>query len=105
MFMKTTQNIKGIAVQHFVGRLCQTPILCSHDSVSRQCRIVRPPTGRWLQAIVPAVALLCATAFAQTADSIATLELRRRQAGIPAGEAALARGKTAMGSKNYTVAY
>jgi general secretion pathway protein D len=49
--------------------------------------------------------LLCASAFAQNADSIANLEVQRRQAAIPAGEAALARGKTAMGSKNYTVAY
>ncbi len=47
-----------------------------------------------------------ATAFAQkNADNIANLEVQRRQAAIPAGEAALARGKTAMSTKNYTVAY
>ena len=45
------------------------------------------------------------TAFAQNADNIANREVQRRQAAIPAGEAALARGKTAMSSKNYTVAY
>ncbi len=45
------------------------------------------------------------TAFAQNADNIADREVQRRQAAIPAGEAALARGKTAMSSKNYTVAY
>ena len=45
------------------------------------------------------------TAFAQNADNIANREVQRRQAAIPAGEAALARGRTAMSSKNYTVAY
>jgi len=103
--MKTTQNIKTTAVHHPVGRLCQTPIICSHGSVSRLQRVVRPPTGRWLQAIVPAILFLCGTAFAQNADSIADREVQRRQASIPAGEAALGRGKTAMRSKNYTVAY
>src|SRR3954468_3006766 len=103
--MNTTRNITTIAVHPLVGRLCQTPILCSHGSLSRYCRIVLPPTGRWLQAIVPAIVLLCAPAFAQNGDSIADREVQRRQSAIPAGEAALARGKTAMNSKNYTVAY
>src|SRR3954454_10596084 len=103
--MNTTRNIRTIAVHPLVGRLCQTPILCSHGSVSRHCRIVQPPTGRWLQAIVPVIVFLCATAFAQNGDSIADREVQRRQSAIPAGEAALARGKTAMNSKNYTVAY
>src|SRR6266498_1104710 len=49
--------------------------------------------------------LLSVTAFAQNADSIADREVQRRQAGIPAGEAALARGKSAIRAKNYTVAY
>src|SRR5262249_42756540 len=48
---------------------------------------------------------ICATAFAQNADSIAEREVQRRQAGIPAGEAALARGQAALRSKNYTAAY
>src|SRR5690349_13032510 len=95
-FMNTTRNIRTIAVHPRVGRLCQAPILCSDGSVSPQCRIVQPPTGRWLQAIVPVIFLLCATAFAQNGESIADREVQRRQAGIPAGEAALARGKTAM---------
>ena len=103
--MKITQKAVTIAVDRLVGRLCQTPVLCSHGSVSRHCRIVRPPTGRWLQAIVPAIFLLCATAFAQNAENIADREVQRRQAAIPAGEAALARGKSAMRSRNYTVAY
>src|SRR5262245_60870638 len=104
--MKFTQNVISIARHHLVGRLCQTLALCSHGSVSRHDRIVRPPTGRWLQAIVPAIFLICAaTAFAQNADSIAEREVQRRQAGIPAGEAALARGRAALRSKNYTAAY
>ena len=49
--------------------------------------------------------LLSGTAFAQNADNIADREVQRRQSAIPAGEAALARGKSAMRSRNYTVAY
>ena len=49
--------------------------------------------------------LFCSTAFAQNADNIADREVQRRQAAIPAGEAALARGKSAIRAKNYTVAY
>src|SRR5262245_4455815 len=104
-FMKITQNVVTVAVHRLVGRLCQTPVICSHGSVSRHHPIVRPPTGRWLQAIVPAIFLVCSTAFAQNADNIAEREVQRRQAAIPQGEAALARGKSAMRSKNYTVAY
>ena len=44
-------------------------------------------------------------AFAQTPDNIAEREVHRRQAAIPEGEAALARGKSALKAKNYTVAY
>src|SRR5438876_10298816 len=47
---------------------------------------------------------LCATSFAQTPDNVAEREVQRRQAAIPQGEAALARGKTAMKAKNYTLA-
>src|SRR5690349_11587274 len=43
--------------------------------------------------------------FAQNADNIAEREVERRQAAIPAGEAALARGKSALRSRNYTVAF
>jgi general secretion pathway protein D len=49
--------------------------------------------------------LVCATAFAQSPENIAEREVVRRQAGISEGEAALARGKSAMKAKNYTVAY
>src|SRR6266571_4761217 len=47
---------------------------------------------------------LCATSFAQTPDNVAEREVQRRQAALPQGEAALARGKTAMKAKNYTLA-
>src|SRR5437762_7555506 len=49
--------------------------------------------------------IICATAFAQNAESIADREVQRRQSAIPQGEAALARGKSALRSRNYTVAY
>ena len=68
--------------------------------------------GFWFSRTLAFFAIFCnclflfsATAFAQNADNIANREVQRRQAAMPAGEAALARGKTAMSSKNYTVAY
>ena len=73
--------------------------------MSRHGRISRPPAGRWLQAIVLIILLICGGAFAQTPDNIAEREAQRRQAVIPEGEAALARGKSAMKARNYTVAY
>ncbi len=49
--------------------------------------------ARALPSIVAALfALSSATAFAQNPDNIAEREVQRRQAGIPAGEAALAGG-------------
>src|SRR5678815_559265 len=49
-----------------------------------------------------ALLILTTPAFAQNADNIANREVQRRQAAIPEGEAALARGKSAMRSRNYT---
>jgi general secretion pathway protein D len=49
--------------------------------------------------------ILCASSFAQTPDSVAEREVQRRQAAIPQGEAALARGQAAMKAKNYTAAH
>ena len=93
--MKITQNVITVAVvPPFVGRLCQTP-----------WRFTKTPHNRIGPAAIAICFLICATAFAQNADSIADREVQRRQAGIPEGEAALARGKSAMRSKNYTVAY
>src|SRR5438552_3883930 len=103
--MKTSQNIKTVEAQRVIGRLYQTSVICSHGSVSRHGRISRPPTGRWLQAIVPIILLICGVALAQTPDNIAEREMQRRQAAIPEGEAALARGKSALKARNYTVAY
>jgi len=50
------------------------------------------------------LSFLCATSFAQSSDNAAEREVQRRQAAIPEGEAALARGKSAMKAKNYTLA-
>ena len=87
-FMKITQNAVTIAAAHVASlRFAQR----SGYSCSR-----RPVGG----ALDPND-----TAFAQNAESIADREVQRRQAAIPAGEAALARGKSAMRSRNYTVAF
>ena len=51
------------------------------------------------------LSFICVTSFAQTPDSVAEREVQRRQAAIPEGEAALARGKSAMKAKNYTLAH
>jgi general secretion pathway protein D len=93
--MKITQNVITITLHRLVGRLCQTPRRFTETPYNRI-----PPAllGTWLL-------LLCTTALAQNPDNIAEREVQRRQDGIPAGEAALARGKSAMRSKNYTVAY
>ena len=56
-------------------------------------------------ALWAALLILTTPAFAQNAESIADREVQRRQSAIPAGEAALARGKSALRSRNYTVAY
>src|SRR5947208_9947874 len=93
--MKITQNVVTVGVvPPIVGRLCQTP-----------WRFTETPYNRIWPAAVAICFLFCATAFAQNADNIAEREVQRRQAGIPDGEAALARGKSAMKARNYTVAY
>src|SRR5262249_30557627 len=56
-------------------------------------------------ALWTALFALTTAALAQTPDSIAEREVHRRQAAIPDGEAALARGKSALKVRNYTVAY
>ena len=94
-FMKITQNVVTVGVvPPIVGRLCQTP-----------WRFTETPYNRIWPAAVAICFLFCATVFAQNADNIAEREVQRRQAGIPEGEAALARGKSAMKARNYTVAY
>ena len=48
---------------------------------------------------------VCVSSFAQTPDNVAEREVQRRQAAIPQGEAALARGKAAMKAKDYGAAH
>src|SRR5216110_286772 len=63
------------------------------------------PGGRALPALIfILLSLFSSISFAQTPDNVAEREVQRRQAAIPQGEAALARGKTAMKAKNYTLA-
>ena len=96
--MKTTRNVVTVAIAPApVGRLCQT-----------RWRFTETPYNKMHAAFAVFVALsfiICATAFAQTPDNIAEREVQRRQAVMPEGEAALARGKSAMKARNYTVAY
>src|SRR5438874_530617 len=76
--MKTSQNIRTSAI-----------------APSRYCA-----AALWV-----ALFALSTAALAQTPDNIAEREMQRRQAAIPEGEAALARGKSALKTRNYTVAY
>ena len=74
----------------------------SHTSLARQARggysCRRRPVGGALSSFAP-------PRSRKTPENIADREVQRRQAAIPAGEAALARGKSAIRAKNYTVAY
>ena len=60
---------------------------------------------RCVPASLLGLALVCASTFAQTPDSVAEREVHRRQTGISRGEAALARGQAAMKAKDYAVAH
>src|SRR5215469_11692731 len=56
--------------------------------------------------IATCLSLFSASSLAQNYGiSVADREVQRRQAGIPQGEAALARGNAALKAKNYTVAH
>ena len=55
--------------------------------------------------IATCFSIFCATGLAQDPDSVAEREIQRRQSSIPQGEAALARGKTALQGKNITLAH
>jgi general secretion pathway protein D len=80
-----------------VGRFCETPLW--------HWRLTQTPYNQTRFAFfVIAFSLVCASGFAQTADNVAEREVQRRQAAMPQGEAALARGKTAMKAKNFTLA-
>jgi general secretion pathway protein D len=51
------------------------------------------------------LSIFCVTASAQNADRIAQREVARRQAAMPQGAKALARGQAAMQENNFTVAH
>jgi general secretion pathway protein D len=87
-FMKITQNTVTVAAPP-----------------SRHCASHSEAATVVAAAVWATLFVLTTTAFAQNADNIADREVQRRQAAIPDGEAALARGKTAMKAKNYSVAY
>src|SRR5262245_55519227 len=114
--MKFTQNAVIVSVYRLVGRLCQTPRRFTEWSCRAPSDIDGQAGGRakrelgsqtLYNRIAPALFgfLICTAVLAQNADNIADREVQRRQSAIPNGEAALARGKTAMRAKNYSVAY
>ena len=96
--MKTTQSIVTIAAPSL--RHC-----ASHPPSHRFGAAGSEAATAVAAALWAALFILTTPAFAQNADNIADREVQRRQAAIPAGEAALARGKSAIKAKNYTVAY
>src|SRR6266403_148973 len=49
--------------------------------------------------------VLCASLYAQNVERISEREIARRQAALPRGEEALARGRVAMKDQNFTVAH
>ncbi len=59
----------------------------------------------WPVLICAAQSLLCVTGFAQNVEHISQREIARRQAALPQGSDALARGKEAMKEKNFTLAH
>src|SRR5229473_7683409 len=59
-----------------------------------------------LPALIPIAQLALATpSAAQSVDQVAQREVERRQAAMPRGEEAIARGRRAMQEKNFTVAH
>src|SRR5438876_3473550 len=93
------QNSTSVAAVYdrrsvIVGRFCETPRRLTQTPYSQI-----PPAF-----FAICLSLLCLTSLAQTPDNVAEREVQRRQAALPQGEAALARGKTAMKAKNYTLA-
>jgi len=93
------QNSTSVAAVYdrrsvIVGRFCETPRRLTQTPYSQI-----PPAF-----FAICLSLLCLTSFAQTPDNVAEREVQRRQSALPQGEAALARGKTAMKAKNYTLA-
>ncbi|PYK40591.1 MAG: hypothetical protein DME49_00110 [Verrucomicrobia bacterium] len=59
-----------------------------------------------LPSLIPVLQLALATpSAAQSVDQVAQREIERRQAAMPRGEEAIARGRRAMQEKNFTVAH
>src|SRR5438876_10742607 len=73
----------------------------------RNRRFTETPYNPALAAILMAgsLSIFCVSSFAQSSETVAEREVQRRQSAIPQGEAALARGKSAMKAKNYTIAH
>jgi general secretion pathway protein D len=60
---------------------------------------------RLLLTAITASQLICAVSIAQNVEQISEREIARRQAALPRGEEALARGRVAMKDQNFTVAH
>src|SRR5437773_5283866 len=93
------QNSTSVAAVYdrrsvIVGRFCETPRRLTQTPYSQI-----PPAF-----FAICLSLLCLTSFAQTPDNVAEREVQRRQSALTQSEAAVARGKTAMKAKNYTLA-
>ena len=59
-----------------------------------------------LPSLIPILQMaFCLTSAAQNVDQVAEREVERRQAAVPRGEEALARGRRAMQEKNFTFAH
>src|SRR5947209_1724487 len=74
--------------------------------ISLTAPIARP--GRFalfLIAVVGAHFGVCSVAVAQDVERISEREIARRQAALPRGEEALARGRVAMKDQNFTLAH
>src|SRR5690349_16794494 len=93
--MKTPQDLKI--------RLVALPRRCtSHWPAPVTRTKAGTPAGAAVWALLLA---LTTTAFGQSVDTIADREVQRRQAGMSQGEAAIARGQSALKARNYTTAY
>src|SRR2546421_10346403 len=74
--------------------------------VSLTAPIARPARfALFLIAVVGAQFGVCSVAVAQDVERISEREIARRQAALPRGEEALARGRLAMRDQNFTLAH
>ncbi|HEY2125093.1 MAG TPA: Amuc_1098 family type IV pilus outer membrane protein [Chthoniobacterales bacterium] len=68
-------------------------------------KLLAPRRFYWSLLICAAQGMLCATGFSQSVERISQREIARRQAAMPQGADALARGQEAMKEKNYPLAH